>query len=60
MLAGGVAAARERAQTFDLARLLLLAERIGPPFDARLETFEPAEEAYHLFDRLGVLNTAPV
>lgn len=57
VLAGGVAAARDRAQTFDLARLLLLADRIGPPFDRRLGTVEPAEEAYHLFDRLGVLST---
>jgi class 3 adenylate cyclase/tetratricopeptide (TPR) repeat protein len=58
ILAHGVEVARQRAQTFDLARLLLLAGRIGPPFDARLETHEPAEEAYHLLDRLGVVSTA--
>jgi tetratricopeptide (TPR) repeat protein len=56
-IARGVEAARRRAQTFDLARLLLLADRIGPPFDPRLGTTEPAEEAYHLLDRLGVLTT---
>ena len=42
---------------FDLARLLLLAERLGPPFDTRLGTTEPAEEAHHLLDRLGVVST---
>jgi tetratricopeptide (TPR) repeat protein len=54
----GVAVARERELTFDLARLLLLADRIGPPFDRRLGAAEPAEEARHLLDRLGVV--APV
>jgi class 3 adenylate cyclase/tetratricopeptide (TPR) repeat protein len=51
----GVAAAREQWLTFDLARLLRLAARIGPPFDERLGTAEPAEEAQRLLDRLGVL-----
>lgn len=52
----GVAAARARWLTFDLARLLLLADRIGPPFDSRLETLEPAEEAHRLLGQLGVVN----
>jgi hypothetical protein len=51
----GVAAAREQWLTFDLARLLLLAARIGPPFDDRLGTAEPVEEAQRLLDRLGVV-----
>lgn len=57
-IADGVELARERSLTFDLARLLLLADQIGPPFDDRLETTEPAEEAYHLLGRLGVVSTA--
>ncbi|MGA9278900.1 adenylate/guanylate cyclase domain-containing protein [Ilumatobacter sp.] len=52
----GVRAARERSLTFDLARLLLLAGDIGPPFDRCLGTPEPAEEARRLLDRLGVLH----
>ncbi len=56
----GVPIARSRALTFDLARLLLLAGRVGPPFDRRLETNEPVEEAYHLLDRLGVVSTVSV
>ena len=55
MVCHGVGIARERALMFDLARLLLLADRIGPPFDERLGTTEPAEEAYFLLDRLGVV-----
>ena len=53
----GVELARERALTFDLARLLLLADQIGPPFDERLGTTKPVEEAQRLFDRLGVVST---
>jgi class 3 adenylate cyclase/predicted ATPase len=52
----GVEDARRQSLTFELSRLLLLADRIGPPFDPRLETTQPAEEAYHLLDRLGVVN----
>jgi class 3 adenylate cyclase/predicted ATPase len=37
----GVASARERSLTFDLAQLLLIADRIGPPFDHGLGTTEP-------------------
>ncbi len=59
-ISGGVVVARERLLTFDLARLLLLADQIGPPFDRRLGTTEPAEEAYHLLDRLGVVSTGVV
>jgi hypothetical protein len=51
----GVEEARRQSLTFDLSRLLLLADRIGPPFDRRLGTTQPAEEAYHLLDRLGVV-----
>ncbi len=51
----GVAEARQRSLSFDLSRLLLLADRIGPPFDPRLGTTEPAEEAHRLLDRLGVI-----
>jgi class 3 adenylate cyclase/predicted ATPase len=51
----GVEEARRQSLTFDLSRLLLLADRIGPPFDRRLGTMQPAEEAYHLLDRLGVV-----
>jgi class 3 adenylate cyclase/tetratricopeptide (TPR) repeat protein len=54
----GVEVARRRSLTFDLSRLLLLADRIGPPFDPRLGTEEPVEEANHLLDRLGVLRPA--
>jgi hypothetical protein len=36
---------------------LLLADRIGPPFDPRLGTTKPAEEAQRLLDRLGVVST---
>ena len=54
----GVELARERSLTFDLARLLMLADQIGPPFDERLGTTKPAEEAHHLLDRLGVVNPA--
>ena len=53
----GVRAARERSLTFDLARLLLLADRVGPPFDRRLGTTEPAGEASRLFQQLGVIHT---
>lgn len=53
----GVEAARQHQLMFDLARLLLLADRIGPPFDRRLESTEPVEEAHHLLDRLGVVST---
>jgi tetratricopeptide (TPR) repeat protein len=60
MISHGVEVARQRALTFDLARLLLLADRAGPPFDRRLGTTEPAEEAHHLLDRLGVLSTVAV
>ncbi len=52
----GVQVARDRKLTFDLARLLLLAAQVGPPFDPQLGTDEPAEEARHLLDRLGVVN----
>ena len=54
----GVELARERMLTFDLARLLMLADQIGPPFNERLGTTKPAEEAHHLLDRLGVVNPA--
>lgn len=54
----GVELARERSLTFDLARLLMLADQIGPPFDQRLGTTKPAEEARRLLDRLGVVSTA--
>jgi hypothetical protein len=53
----GAAEARARVLEFDLARLLLLADRIGPPFDPRLATTEPAEEAQRLLDRLDVVST---
>jgi len=52
----GFETARERSLTFDTARLLLVAARIGPPFDECLGTTEPAEEAYRLLDRLGVVS----
>jgi class 3 adenylate cyclase/tetratricopeptide (TPR) repeat protein len=54
-IAEGVTTAREQDLDFDLARLLLLAGRIGPPFDTRLGTTEPVEQAHHLLDRLGVV-----
>ena len=53
----GVGVARRHGLNFDLSRLLLLADRIGPPFDPELETTEPAEEAHHLLHRLGVVST---
>jgi class 3 adenylate cyclase/tetratricopeptide (TPR) repeat protein len=53
----GVETARVQGLEFDLARLLLLADRIGPPFDERLGTTKPAEEAKRLLDRLGVVST---
>jgi tetratricopeptide (TPR) repeat protein len=53
----GVGAARIHGLDFDLSRLLLLADRVGPPFDPGLETTEPAEEAHHLLHRLGVVST---
>ena len=53
----GVEVARERGLNFDLARLLLLAARIGPPFDPGLGTTDPAEEAHHLLHQLGVVST---
>ena len=56
-IAEGVVLARGRALTFDLSRLLLLADQIGPPFDERLGTTKPAEEAHRLLDRLGVVST---
>jgi len=56
-IASGAELARVRHLEFELARLLLLAGRIGPPFDSRLGTTEPAEEARHLLDRLGVVST---
>jgi class 3 adenylate cyclase/predicted ATPase len=56
-IADGVELARARSLTFDLARLLLLADQIGPPFDERLGTTKPAEEARRLLDRLGVVST---
>jgi hypothetical protein len=56
-ISDGVEMARSHGLNFDLARLLLLADRIGPPFDTRLETTEPAEEAHHLLHRLGVVST---
>ena len=56
-IASGAELARVRHLEFELARLLLLAGRIGPPFDSRLGTTEPAEEARHLLDRLGVVGT---
>jgi class 3 adenylate cyclase/tetratricopeptide (TPR) repeat protein len=54
----GLAIARNRGLAFDLARLLMLVDRIGPPFDECVETTEPAREARELLDRLGVI--APV
>lgn len=57
VISHGVEAARVRGLTFDLARLLLLAVQIGPPFDPRLGTTEPAEEAHSLLDRLGIVST---
>jgi tetratricopeptide (TPR) repeat protein len=54
----GVEVARRRSLTFDLSRLLLLADRIGPPFDPRLGTDQPVEEANELLDRLGVVRPA--
>jgi hypothetical protein len=59
-IAAGAELARVRHLEFELARLLLLAGRIGPPFDSRLGTTEPAEEAHHLLDRLGVVSTVLV
>jgi tetratricopeptide (TPR) repeat protein len=53
----GVGAARIHGLDFDLSRLLLLADRVGPPFDPGLEKTEPAEEAHHLLHRLGVVST---
>jgi class 3 adenylate cyclase/tetratricopeptide (TPR) repeat protein len=52
----GVQAARRQWLTFELARLLLLAAQIGPPFDSRLGTTDPEEEASDLLLRLGVVN----
>jgi predicted ATPase len=54
----GVEEARRQSLDYDLSRLLLLADRIGPPFDGRLGTPQPAEEAYYLLGRLTVV--APV
>ncbi len=59
-IASGAELARGRHLEFELARLLLLAGRIGQPFDSRLGTTEPAEEARHLLDRLGVVSTVLV
>jgi predicted ATPase/class 3 adenylate cyclase len=56
-IAEGVVHARRRVLDFDLARLLLLAARLGEPYDPRLGTTEPAEEAHRLLDRLGVVST---
>ena len=53
-IAEGVLSARTLGLEFDLARLLVLAGRIGEPFDERLGTTEPLEDARRLFDRLGV------
>jgi class 3 adenylate cyclase/tetratricopeptide (TPR) repeat protein len=59
-IAAGAELARVRHLEFELARLLRLAGRIGPPFDSRLGTTEPGEEAHHLLDRLGVVSTVLV
>ncbi len=56
----GMDAARKRDLTFDTARLLLVAARIGPPFADCLGTPDPAEDAYRLLDRLGVVNESAV
>jgi len=52
----GVLHARDRVLEFDLARLLLLAARLGEPYDPRIGTTEPASEAHALLDRLGVVS----
>jgi hypothetical protein len=49
----GVVAARQRNLDFDLARLLMLADRLGLD-DVSPDATEPAVEAQRLFDRLGV------
>jgi hypothetical protein len=56
-IVSGVEHARARGLDFDLARLLLLVGRLGPPFDPRLGATEPGEEAHYLLDRLGVITT---
>jgi tetratricopeptide (TPR) repeat protein len=59
MICDGVGTARNRGLTYDLAHLLLLADRIGPPFDERLGTTKPGEEASELLNRLGVVAPLP-
>jgi predicted negative regulator of RcsB-dependent stress response len=59
-ICAGIEAARERDLTFDTARLLLVAARMGPPFDACLGTSEPAEEAFRILDRLGVVSVSAI
>jgi class 3 adenylate cyclase/tetratricopeptide (TPR) repeat protein len=51
----GVAAARQGDLLFDLAGLLRLACEIGPPFDPRLGTSDPAGELSMITDRLGLV-----
>jgi tetratricopeptide (TPR) repeat protein len=51
----GVAAARRGNLLFDLAGLLQLACEIGPPFDPRLGTSDPAGELSMITGRLGLV-----
>ena len=51
----GIAAARRGNLLFDLAGLLRLACEIGPPFDPRLGTSDPAGELSMITDRLGLV-----
>jgi tetratricopeptide (TPR) repeat protein/class 3 adenylate cyclase len=55
-IVAGLDAARARGLKYELARLLLIAAGTGPPFDHRLGTAEPAEEARALLDQLGVVD----
>jgi tetratricopeptide (TPR) repeat protein len=55
-IVAGLDAARARGLKYELARLLLIAAGTGPPFDHRLGTAEPAEEARALLDQLGVID----
>jgi class 3 adenylate cyclase/tetratricopeptide (TPR) repeat protein len=56
----GVAAARDGSLLFDLAGLLTLACDVGPPFDPRLGTIDPADEAYTIAGRLELVSNVRV
>jgi class 3 adenylate cyclase/tetratricopeptide (TPR) repeat protein len=55
-ICAGVAAARQRSLSFDLVVLLSLAQQAGPPFDRRIGTTEPADEANRLASQLGCIS----